>query len=62
LLATEARHLSGRVLCPNHGVRWGHKKMRRKKEPGVEHSVAAITDAVVVDVFLPPRDDWGRRA
>jgi quercetin dioxygenase-like cupin family protein len=31
--------------------------------PGVEHSVAAITDAVVVvDVFSPPRDDWGRRA
>jgi quercetin dioxygenase-like cupin family protein len=30
--------------------------------PGVEHSVAAITDAVVVDAFSPPRDDWGRRA
>jgi hypothetical protein len=36
--------------------------MRRKKEPGVEHSAAAVTDAVVADVFLPPRDDWGRRA
>jgi quercetin dioxygenase-like cupin family protein len=30
--------------------------------PDVEHSVAAITDAVVVDAFSPPRDDWGRRA
>jgi quercetin dioxygenase-like cupin family protein len=30
--------------------------------PGVEHSATAVTDAVVVDVFLPPRDDWGRRA
>jgi quercetin dioxygenase-like cupin family protein len=30
--------------------------------PGVEHLAAAVTDAVVVDVFSPPRDDWGRRA
>jgi Uncharacterized conserved protein, contains double-stranded beta-helix domain len=26
--------------------------------PGVEHAVTAVTDAVVVDVFSPPRDDW----
>jgi Uncharacterized conserved protein, contains double-stranded beta-helix domain, COG1917 len=30
--------------------------------PGVEHLAAAVTDAVVVDVFSPPRDDWWRRA
>jgi quercetin dioxygenase-like cupin family protein len=30
--------------------------------PRVEHLAAAVTDAVVVDVFSPPRDDWGRRA
>jgi len=30
--------------------------------PGVEHSAAAVTDAVVVDAFSPPRDDWGWRA
>jgi len=30
--------------------------------PGVEHLAAAVTDAVVVDAFSPPRDDWGRRA
>jgi len=29
--------------------------------PSVEHS-AAVTDAVVVGVFSPPRDDWKRRA
>jgi len=29
--------------------------------PGVEHLAAAVTDAVVVDAFLPLRDDWGRR-
>ncbi len=30
--------------------------------PGDEHLAAAVTDAVVVDAFSPPRDDWGRRA
>jgi quercetin dioxygenase-like cupin family protein len=30
--------------------------------PEIEHLTAAVTDAVVVDVFSPPRDDWGRRA
>ena len=30
--------------------------------PGVEHLAAAVTDAVVVDAFSPPRDDWGWRA
>jgi quercetin dioxygenase-like cupin family protein len=30
--------------------------------PDVEHSAAAVTDAVVVDVFSPPRDDGGQRA
>jgi hypothetical protein len=34
----------------------------RTPPPGVEHLAAAVTDAVVVDVFSPPRDDWGRRA
>ena len=29
--------------------------------PGGEHLVAAVTDAVVADVFSPPRDDWKRR-
>ncbi len=29
---------------------------------GVGHLAAAVTDAVVVDVFSPPRDDWGRCA
>ncbi len=29
---------------------------------GVEHLAAAVTDAVVVDVFSPHRDDWERRA
>ncbi len=29
---------------------------------GVEHLAAAVTDAVVVGVFSPPRDDWMRRA
>ncbi|AAL64443.1 cupin domain-containing protein [Pyrobaculum aerophilum] len=28
--------------------------------PGVEHEVKAITDAVVIDVFSPPRSDWAR--
>ncbi|ABL88556.1 Cupin 2, conserved barrel domain protein [Pyrobaculum islandicum DSM 4184] len=26
--------------------------------PGVEHEAVAITDAVVIDVFSPPRKDW----
>jgi len=26
--------------------------------PGVEHAVTAVTDAVVVDAFSPPRDEW----
>jgi len=27
---------------------------------GVPHSVEALADAVVLDVFAPPRDDWIR--
>lgn len=26
--------------------------------PGVEHEARALTDAVVIDVFSPPRSDW----
>ncbi|MCU7787694.1 cupin domain-containing protein [Pyrobaculum sp. 3827-6] len=26
--------------------------------PGAEHEVRAVTDAVVIDTFSPPRGDW----